>query len=593
MKTLINYPVKVLVTGLIVLIFLSLPLFWIRLACEASITENIPEDARIVEIKPTGLVPPEFENDPNIVIPSRVSARLQFVPTSFLGVTDYFRSRFPGGQDSNVYFFDYMDEKWIYFDKESGQIVYFYIDKRILPDKTSISKNVQLYIGPDGISEMPDENLGKFTDPIIDRCFFDTAFRQYDNLILYDKILRCFFKINFKEKTVVKGPEALNNSLLKPIEIGLLSSQSALWNIKFTPPQIKDFMNDSNEFRLQSIESKSIIPFFDDYNADPYLLVLDETGRIYLLDKETLEFTSGTPEIPGSYGWLLAPETYFGTTRYTSSKNLSGYEIRPLVLNKYYRKDSNEPKMSFGQPNESFRAYSKIEREYLGMFVASFSDDGTSMAFTVFDKHARKIHLEHTKLAKQEGARTHYIPSSKVAYWGTPWAPFSSICKYLVENVHPPILSFASTLTASSFEAGAGYRSLFLLPNSFVAMNARNGRGNTIERYLSSLWIMVPSIILSIWLAIRVKKDAVVTGLSENARTCWILGTLAFGLAAYITFKLTKPKIKLVTCQNCGQPRRPDMEKCHRCKSSWHVPELTPPNWRVLGIAIETPNKEN
>jgi len=87
---------------------------------------------------------------------------------------------------------------------------------------------------------------------------------------------------------------------------------------------------------------------------------------------------------------------------------------------------------------------------------------------------------------------------------------------------------------------------------------------------------------LAIWLATRVSKDAVVVGLSENARAYWIIGTLAFGLTAYITYRLTRPKITLVTCPNCGKMRRPDMAKCHRCKSDWLVPELRPPVWRVL-----------
>jgi hypothetical protein len=33
------------------------------------------------------------------------------------------------------------------------------------------------------------------------------------------------------------------------------------------------------------------------------------------------------------------------------------------------------------------------------------------------------------------------------------------------------------------------------------------------------------------------------------------------------------------------------MDKCHRCGSPWHVPELTPPAWRVVdGDAVEKPD---
>ena len=72
-------------------------------------------------------------------------------------------------------------------------------------------------------------------------------------------------------------------------------------------------------------------------------------------------------------------------------------------------------------------------------------------------------------------------------------------------------------------------------------------------------------------------------GLSKQERTLWTLGAFALGLPAYITYRLTRPKVTLVTCANCGKSRRPDMDKCHRCGSPWVVPELTPPAWRVLG----------
>jgi hypothetical protein len=80
----------------------------------------------------------------------------------------------------------------------------------------------------------------------------------------------------------------------------------------------------------------------------------------------------------------------------------------------------------------------------------------------------------------------------------------------------------------------------------------------------------------------RVVRDAEILGLSRNTRQLWLLGTLAFGLAAYITYRLTRPKITLVSCVHCGKSRRPDMDTCHWCNSLWHVPESTPPNWRVL-----------
>ena len=185
-------------------------------------------------------------------------------------------------------------------------------------------------------------------------------------------------------------------------------------------------------------------------------------------------------------------------------------------------------------------------------------------------------------LTKKVGKRHQYIPSNRAVFFEAPWAPASTIGKYLVENLHPPLLSIASYFTADSLEATVGHRALFILSNSFIGMKGRDINENIGTRFYAALLIILPSIILAILLAWRVSKDAITVGLSENVKLYWLIGTLAFGLPAYITYRLTRPKITLVTCANCGNPRRPDMDMCHRCGSKWRVPELTPPTWRVI-----------
>jgi hypothetical protein len=142
-------------------------------------------------------------------------------------------------------------------------------------------------------------------------------------------------------------------------------------------------------------------------------------------------------------------------------------------------------------------------------------------------------------------------------------------------------LTLASYLTAYSFEARSAHRALFLMPNSFVAM-ARDYEGNAFYEGLLVLLLMLPAILFAGLLGWRVDRDAARVGLSPNARRLWLVGTLAFGLVGYITYRLIRPKVVLVTCANCGQPRRPDMDRCHRCGARWHIPELIAPAWRVL-----------
>jgi len=114
---------------------------------------------------------------------------------------------------------------------------------------------------------------------------------------------------------------------------------------------------------------------------------------------------------------------------------------------------------------------------------------------------------------------------------------------------------------------------------------ARDYEGNIFYKFLLVLLLMLPGILFAGLLGWLVSRDAVIIGLSHNARRFWLAGTLVFGLPAYITYRLTRPKITFVTCTNCGKPRRPDTDICHRCGSKWEVPELTPPAWRVLNGA--------
>ena len=591
MNSAIKYPMKVLATGFVVLVLLSLPLFWIRFACETSIAAGMPDETQSIDrVQPCGIVPAELENDPNVADHSSVSARLQSERLFLsLGIAHHLSAMYPGGGRSSVHFL--AGEEWMYFDQKSGQLVCNYLDTQIMPDKSAKAMNVRVFIGPKGISETPDRTLGRFADPIMDGNWHLRGPRE---LMVYDKLLRCFFKIDSIKKTVAKGPELAKDGSHEPIQIGQIEKNRFSVYVNWEPPQVKVPAKDPNDSRMSG-DYEPIIPDFHAPGAGPYLLVLDRTGRIDLLDKDTLEFA-------GTACWRLpAPETYFGTTPSVTPKDLLSYQVRPLVLSKFYLEDGRLLRRTFGEPElyeldafdasptpkasrqmQSQQVASRMEREYLGMFVASVSRDGTALALAVFDAQGKQIKTEYTRLPVYEGPQTSYLQSSKAAYWQTRWAPVSTICKYLAENLHPPILSLASYFIASTFEASSGHRALFLLPNSYVAMISRDSRGHVVEKFIAALWLILPSILLAIWLSWRVGKDAAIVGLSRQARRWWMLGTIAFGLAGYITYRLTRPRVTLVTCANCGHPRRPDMEKCHRCASDWHVPELIPPAWRVL-----------
>lgn len=545
MKVPQSYCVKALATGLIVLILLSLPLFWARWFCKSLLGSFMPMDYRTVDITPSGLVPSEIESDPNVIRHSGVHAHIIYPEApQTLGIANYFSDKAPEKRHSRIIYFDNEGtySAWTYFDERIGQVNYRWPGKERMPDGTVKRKNVQFYAGPEGISEIPDKKLGRFTSVVAD---FDST-----PPILYDRNLRRFFAINFKDKNITKGPQLPEDDSHRPVDIGRLSKNDDILDLYWMPTYIKTSENNQNK----ALYSKRLyIPIKErdsDYRPDRYMLVLDESGRIDLLDRETLEFA-------GPAGILPAPETFFPTYKNVTLDDLLAYRVLPMAL--------------------------KEDHKYRGLFAAAVSREGTALVLAVFDANGIPIKSDQTWSSVRRGNRRTY--SSRAVLFGFPGAPAITIGKFLLENLHPPILSLASYFTAGSFEAGSGHRALFLLPNSFIAMKGRDARGNIAERFLYALLLMSPSIVLAILLAMRLGKDAAAVGLSRKSRRWWLFGTIALGLVGYITYWLNRPKITLVTCTNCGKSRRPDMDKCHRCGSKWNIPELIPPAWRVLNGA--------
>ncbi|MGB2863793.1 MAG: hypothetical protein WBC05_10750 [Sedimentisphaerales bacterium] len=539
MRSRSNYPIQVLAAGFLVLMFLSLSLFWARWVFKSILADIMPMDYRSVEITPSGLVPSEIESDQYVPGHSGVHAYISDPQAlQALGIPNYLSDKAPEERHSGIYYLELEGENssWIYFDERIGQINCRWADVEKMPDGTVKRKKVQFYAGPEGVSEIPDNKLGKFTSVVADI--------DLTSPILYDKNLRRFFAINIKDRKVTKGPQLSKDDPRQPVDIGMLSKNPDVLDLYWLPPTSQNHKGGVSFSRGGQV---LIREGFSEYEPDRYVLVLDKSGRIDLLDKKTLEFA-------GPAGRLPAPETFFPADKNVTPDDLLAYRVLPLAL--------------------------KEDHKYRGLFAAAVSREGTALALAVFDEKGACIRIKDTRARDSRGRRNE--PSSSAVFFGAPWAPVMTISKFLLENLHPPILSLASFFTAGSIEAASGHRAMFLLPNSFVAMKGRDARGNIALRFLSALALISPSIILAILLAWRIGRDAAIVGLPRKTRRFWTLGTIAFGLVGYITYRLTRPKITLVTCVNCGKPRRPDMEKCHRCGSKWDVPELTPPVWRVL-----------
>ncbi len=521
MRTSAYYPITILATGFMVLALLAIPFYWGRYLCDVAFVANMQRVVLGIKISPSGLPLFAYRTNPNSHSLLIANAGIE----SFALPTRRREVHYILGTLGII---DYLQSR-----EPGGQRIrlghfgtswnpYFDKGQGLLVDRDSSDSRHRLYIGPKGMLTTPDTNLGRFNSPVIAKG------------VVYDREYRCFFAIDLKNQTVRKGP-VLNDLTRRPVDIIDVHRPEAC-SVYFTRPH----------GRMYQVVRQTV----------DYLPVLDESGCIYLLDPKKLELVRYA-------GILPRPQTLFGWGS-RKPNNLLAYDI------------------------EIIATVAQREYTYIGMIAASLSRPGTSMALAVFDMEGKEVRTAQTRAVpydvrvSETGLHPPRTPSAKAVLFDVPLGPEMTITKYLLECLHPPVLTLASFFTAYSFEAGSTHRALFFMPNSFVAL-LRDREGSIFFTFLIALLIMLPAMLLSGFLSWLVVRDAIAVGFSSNSRRLWMLGTLAFGLTAYITYRLTRPKITLVTCTNCGKMRRPDMAKCHRCGSKWNIPELTPPAWRVLG----------
>ena len=544
-----------IVTGFMALVLLAIPFHFGRNFCDGLLVTKMKPS---VKISPSGLLSPEIENDPNVQEQSEILAKTDlpqrsqncvicklldscnlmatknFQVTHYLlqnsGIMKYFLSRRRGeystysiplsgrGRTVNTIHLDVVEGQLVHRRKSTNKPA-----ERFTWQWDDVVTN---YAGPEGVSSKPN-NTGRFSSPTV---FFEPSTllpwrRSPPPCIVYDRDSRCFYFVDFERQIIGKGPEIQNPSV-EPFETGLLPQ----WE-SYSPA----------EFRLTSTKSYRVRLPFDAIQGTIHLPIVSESGRIDLLDLRT-------SKIIGPAGYLPRPQTPFGPGS-SKPRDLLDYDVDVVSF----------------IPSPLRPGSDKAQVGIIGIVAVSVSRQGMWTSVAVFDKDGKKIKSAN----------------SKSTFFDAPGGPALTITKYVLESLHPPVLTLASFFTAYSFEARSTHRALFLMPNSFVAM-ARDNEGNIFNMILIVLLLMLPGILFAGLLGWRIARDAAIIGLSNNAKRLWLAGTLVFGLAGYITYRLTRPKVTLITCANCGKTRRPDMDKCHRCGSKWDVPELIPPAWRVL-----------
>jgi len=563
--------INVIATGFVVLVLFSLVLFWGRLFCYGRLMAIMPWEYKMVTISPSGLVPGEglprqqrpARGDTEAGVSNEPNIRLSAVYADMKGESAIFEAidiginrrlsearRLPFRAKGGIYYWYQDKSNYLYFHERSGLLACNRTRKTLA--LKSVAERSEFFAGPNGVSETASASIGRFEGPIVSAGF------SMDRVELYDGRQRRFYLVDFANGTVTKGLELAAGDSREPIAMGLITKGIPGMGLVWVPPGVKDANGDWEHQKLflpddaEPNEGRDYWVFFD--RTREHIPVLDKSGRIYNYDTKEQSLVQ--------VGYLPMPQSLYATHGHNEVANpgdVLGYNIQPVYAVRR-------------SPGEGKKAGRVIDVKYLGMCVGSVSREGTAMTLTVFDPNGKLVYRGDTEASKDGVSTAEAVYSN---------SPLATTILFLLENLQPVVFEVASYLCADCFEAGAGHRALFILPNSFVGMIGRRASEILFRKPMQALLLMGPSLILSVWLGLKVKKDAKLVGLSNAAGKWWTAGTIAFGLPAYITYRLTRHKEVLVTCQNCGMLRRPDMEKCHRCGSKWEMPELTPPNWRI------------
>ncbi|MBE0535303.1 MAG: hypothetical protein IH624_06490 [Phycisphaerae bacterium] len=559
-----SYPVRVMTMGVIVLLLVSLGLYWGRFVCKIALGNVTPYANRRVRVEPCALAP-VTETEPNAASPSRISADVNPTRVPWLGVADYFSTHLPLGANSGVFQHLRGEETLCtYFDPQSGKIVQYKIyqeDEKEQEQGSLWVKESLLFVGPEGISVVDSADTGRFVAPLVAFDVFSNA-----SLVIYDTELQRFFRGDLEARRITPAPAESSAEMGRIVAIGQLQKNAELLDLGWTPP-LRPATDQERQSRARDLVTGNLLPLAR-LSRDPgeFILVLDDSGCIYKLERETLAFAGVAGYLP------TAPEYGISEDDIARPRDLLAYHVAAAAFD----------------PDNTHR----------GLYVATLSRDGTGATLAVFDADGEMIRRDVTMAAsvrrRMEQSEAD-VPGSGLldadiiararthkTFFEMAWGPALVGITYLLENLQPPVFSVASYFTAASIGAEAGNRNLLLLPDSFAGMLGRKHQQRRIQRMAILMLMISPSLVLAGLLAMAVKGDATAIGLSDRAVKYWTAGTLAFGLCAYLTWRLNRPGEKLVTCVNCGRGRRPDMEKCHRCGSAWEVAELNAPSWRVF-----------
>ena len=590
------YPVDVIATGLLVLIVFCLSLFWCRVLAHRMIR---PPQA--VRVSPSGLVSDDIEHDPNTVAKSRIVGGQQRVPAQvFLGrhddidcwlsdslKPDRLRPRPRSTQVSSAP--DQDDWKKRSWQPKTGQLVEtLFAEKKTSGRYTQWDQRITAHVGPQGFSEQGTEAIGRFYDPLVIQAGGDK-----DAVLLYDQKQRCFFRIDFADQQIRQGPEVPTG--VSVLQFGDIGKNEELLDTSWYPPQRMETEQEREERQKESRARKDSAMETYGTPGDPNDPNMPGGAVILpgmMMDPRYMEMMGMGPG--WAYGWSsrgMDGRQYMDTEDEEALQRiaivqgvLSSPRATVLVLSTSgHIYELNVETLALSQPLGRFPElkYSKLNKpgsalahqvklfyldgEYAGCVVTTLSRDWTELGVSVFDKSGWVSGF-----------------SERSQWQGNTDGLAALTIKSAAEVLHPMGFSLLSLVWGVDCEAIRSHRALFIQSDSFAVNTLRNTDRNLVHRVSAIVfWFSMP-LALGIFLAWLMARDVRRLGLPDACRTAWTLAALALGPVAYVTYRITRPDLSLVTCSNCGRLRRVDQEQCHLCNAAWDVPELTAPAWRVV-----------
>jgi hypothetical protein len=498
---------------------------------------------------PTGFWDSEKSREPNAVIsPGFLQCTKNYIPQGYLGLFHSdFAAQLKTACRSEIYSLDTNKN-------EREAFIYDYTSKKLVINYIAKSGNQQTikvlgYVGPKGFSATSNIELGTFENPLFAKSIRSDSDKP--TFFIYDNGKKRFYRVELCLDTikVVEGP-CINLLDWTPIQLDIVNP-STNFNLDWDSPKkltkvlptSKRNHPDESSFE----ENTRYIPLKNAPHMNRWprnFLVLHQNGIIDCIDGDTLQFRNHAAKLP-SLG--------------------------------FYENNASRPQDMAAF--DAFGLYDPNER-CLGTAVAALSRDNITMALDFYNAQGGLVQSNITKIYNRS-KMTPEIASGYTVVVNARNGHLYLVVRYLLENLQPPLLRLLDMPAASWMEPDERYSTFFVHPNSLIGL--MKFEYDRFGFWIQLVFLMLPSLAIGIWLGFKARQKAASLGYDQLSRDAWFITVLAFGIPAYITFKLLVPKERMVTCANCGNLRRVEFETCQSCKRDWQKTRdlTTAPDWSV------------